>query len=226
MGTVAAGRACDAPARLDVRWLGRVDYDIATAMQESRVAARRRGEVPDALWLLEHPPVITLGRRARAEDVLLGSSELESRGIALRDAGRGGEVTYHGPGQLVGYPIVAIPEGRRDLHRYLRDLETALIRTVDAFGIEGAREPERTGVWVAGKKIASIGVRVSTGWVASHGFALNVAGDLTPFDTIVPCGIRDRGMTSIAAETGAEPDLVEVAAIAAAHVAEALGLSA
>ncbi|HEX4936477.1 MAG TPA: lipoyl(octanoyl) transferase LipB, partial [Gemmatimonadaceae bacterium] len=162
-------------------------------------------------------------RSSHVENLLLSPTELAARGIALHESGRGGDVTFHGPGQLVGYPVIGIREDRRDLHRYLRDLEEALIRTAASFGIEATRSPGRTGIWVGDEKLAAIGVRVSTGWIAWHGFALNVGSDLAGFETIVPCGIADKGVTSIARLTGSSPDLREVAASAARHVADVLG---
>jgi len=194
-------------------------------MQERLVEARRGGEAPDTLLLLEHPPVVTLGRGAHAENLLLDEASLRERGIELHEAGRGGDVTYHGPGQLVGYPVIALEGKRRDAHRYLRDLEDGLIAAVATFGIEAERVPGLTGVWVGSRKIAAIGVRIGTGWITSHGFALNVAGDLAGFDTIVPCGIRGRGVTSLTRETGEAFELEAVARVAAEHVAEALGLA-
>ena len=211
------------PPPLIVRWLGRVPYEDAVALQERLVEAIRAGRSPDHLLLLEHDPVVTLGRASHAENLLLHPSELAARGIALHESGRGGDVTFHGPGQLVGYPVVRLREDRRDLHRYLRDLEEALIRAVAAFGIDAVRSPGQTGLWVGDEKLAAIGVRVSAGWIAWHGFALNVGADLTGFETIVPCGIRGKGVTSIARRTGGTPTLREVAARVATHVADVLG---
>jgi len=213
------------PARgsLAVRWLGRVRYADAERLQAELVDARRRGEAPDTLLLLEHPPVVTLGRGSDPAHVRVPAGELARKGVDLHECGRGGDVTYHGPGQLVGYPIVALEPERRDAHRYLRDLEDALIRSAAAFGVTAGREPGLTGVWVGRSKLAAIGVRLSTGWITSHGFALNVAADLDGFDAIVPCGLGDRGVTSIAALTGRHPEVREVADVVAPHVAEALG---
>ncbi len=195
---------------LEVRRLGRVPYGEALTLQEELVARRRAGEIPDQLLLLEHPPVITLGTSSRTHHVLLSSQALADRGIELFKVGRGGDVTYHGPGQLVGYPILALDPDRRDLHRYLRDLEETLIRALGAFGISGAREPGLTGVWVPEGKVAAIGVRVSSGWITSHGFALNVQPDLTHFQAIVPCGIHDRPVTSMGALLGRPLEVEEV----------------
>ncbi len=187
---------------LDASWLGRVPYAEALALQDALVRRRRLGEIADRLLLLEHPHVITLGTASSGEHVLLGREERELLGIELFETGRGGDVTYHGPGQLVGYPILDLKPDRRDLHAYIRDLEEVLIRTVATYGIRGARRKGMSGVWVDRDKVAAIGVRVSSGWITSHGFALNVGTDLRYFESIVPCGIRDGGVTSIERLTG------------------------
>jgi lipoyl(octanoyl) transferase len=166
-------------------------------MQEELVRRRREGAIPDQLLLLEHPHVITLGRGTGAGHVLVDEEERSRRGIELFESGRGGDVTYHGPGQVVGYPILALEPERRDLHRYLRDLEEVLIRALATVGVRGERARGLTGVWVNGAKVAAIGVRVSSGWITSHGFALNVSTDLSLFRTIIPCGIGDREVTSL-----------------------------
>ena len=215
----------DSLSPLLVRWLGRVPYAAALTLQDAQVAARRRGDVPDQLLLLEHPPVITLGRGSDPAHVLCSPEELTRRGVELHEAGRGGDVTYHGPGQLVGYPILAIPAERRDAHRYLRDLEEVLIRTVAPYGIEAGRVEGLTGIWVGDEKLAAIGVRLSSGWITSHGFALNVDPDLADFETIVPCGIRERGVTSIAQLSCDRPTTREVASIAAAEFARRFDLA-
>lgn len=190
------------------------------------VRARRSGSVGDTLLALEHEPVVTFGRRADPRHLRVSAAELARRGIDLAAATRGGDVTYHGPGQLVGYPIVALPAKRRDAHAYLRTVEEALIGAVAEWDIAARREPGRTGVWVGPDKLAAIGVRLSTGWITSHGFALNVGSDLSGFATIVPCGIADGGVTSIARLTGHEPALPAVAARVAEHLAAGLGLQA
>ncbi len=175
-----------------------VAYAEALALQQRLVERRRRGGIPDQLLLLQHPPVITTGVRAadaRAH-IVAGEAQLKARGVEVHEAGRGGDVTFHGPGQLVGYPILELPEPRRDLHRYVRDLEEAIILTIRRWGIEGGRIRGLTGVWVGDEKVAAIGVRVSR-WITSHGFALNVGTDLSLFDLIVPCGIGDKGVTSM-----------------------------
>ena len=209
---------------LSVRWLGRLPYERAHRLQAKLVVQRRQREIDDTLLLLEHPPVITLGRGADEAHVVAAPDELARLGIEKYEVGRGGDVTFHGPGQLVGYPIIALEGDRRDAHRYLRDLEEALIRACGAFGVRGGREEGLTGVWVDGGKVAAIGVRLSSGWITSHGFALNVSTDLTGFDTIVPCGIGDRGVTSLGDLLGRAPALKKVAAVVARELAAIFGL--
>ena len=177
-------------------------YGDALPLQRAIAHARIRGTVDDdVLLLVEHPPVVTLGRSTKAGHLLASPELLASRGVALFDVERGGDVTFHGPGQLVGYPIVDLKRHRRDLHWYLRQVEEALIRGIAAFGIAGERRAGLTGVWTGGRKLASIGVHARD-WVTWHGFALNVTTDLTYFDLMVPCGIAEVEMTSIARETG------------------------
>ncbi len=187
-------------SELEVRVLGVVPYEEALEFQARLVARRRGGEIPDQLLLLEHPHVITLGSGSSTEHVLADAAERGRLGIDLFEVGRGGDVTYHGPGQLVGYPILDLKPDRKDLHSYLRDLEAVLIDALARLGVVGDRSEGLTGVWVDGRKIASIGVRVSSGWITSHGFALNVDTDLAYFETIVPCGVRNRSLTSISKE--------------------------
>jgi lipoyl(octanoyl) transferase len=153
--------------------------------------------------------VVTLGRNARTENLLVSEEALRARGVDLFEAGRGGDVTYHGPGQIVGYPILEIPEGRRDVHRYVRDLEEVMIRVCDDYGLGARRIAGKSGVFVAEDKIGAIGVRISR-WVTSHGFAFNVNTNLSGFDLIVPCGLRDQGVTSLAKLMGTETSLTEV----------------
>lgn len=220
MSAHAAARRVSAAPPLEVQWLGRTAYADALELQRTLVAQRRAGDIPDRLLLLEHDHVITLGTSAHVEHVLLDADERRLLGIELFETGRGGDVTYHGPGQLVGYPILDLKPDRCDLHRYVRDLEEVLIRTVADFGIHAGRSPGLTGVWVQSRKIAAIGVRVSSGWITSHGFALNVSTDLAFFDAIVPCGIRDRGVTSIRQETGNGIDVQSVARAVPHHFAD------
>jgi len=182
---------------LHARWLGSVPYADALALQKELVAQRRDGRIPDQLLLLEHPHVITLGSSSHREHILIDDAERALLGIELFESGRGGDVTYHGPGQLVGYPIFDLKPDRCDVHRYVRDIEEALIRALRTFDLSASRKAGLTGVWIADEKIAAIGVRVSSGWITSHGFALNVNTQLAFFDAIVPCGIRDHGVTSM-----------------------------
>lgn len=186
---------------LEVRRLGIVRYGPALDLQQRLVAERQRGLIADQLLLLEHPPVITRGVRAGADNVLVSAAVLRRRGVEIHDARRGGDVTYHGPGQLVGYPVVLLKPDRCDVHRYVRDLEEVLIRTAAEFGVRATRIPGLTGVWVGNDKLAAIGVRLSR-WVTSHGFALNVTTDLDDFALIRPCGLADRGVTSLRRVTG------------------------
>jgi len=186
--------------------LGRVPYRDALAFQHRAVELRARGEAPDVLYLVEHEPVLTIGRSGHPENLRAGTAELRRRGIEIVPVERGGDITYHGPGQIVGYPIVALeglPCGR-DLHRYLRDLEQVLIETLDSFGLPAGRRPPYTGVWVGARKVAAIGVAVRR-WIAFHGFALNLDPDLDHFDLIHPCGIRHLGVASMASLLGHAP---------------------
>lgn len=175
-------------------------YADALALQRAAAMARLSGVLSDdVLLLVEHPPVITLGRSTKAGTLLASSEQLAARGVELFDVERGGDVTFHGPGQLVGYPIVNLEQHTQDLHWYLRRLEEVMIRALAACGIEAARNPGKTGVWVRDRKIASIGVHARQ-WVTWHGFALNVTTDLSFFDLMVPCGIQDVVMTSVERE--------------------------
>ena len=186
--------------------LGRVPYREALAFQHRAVETRARGEAPDVLYVVEHDPVLTIGRSGHPENLRAGTSELRRHGIEIVSVERGGDVTYHGPGQIVGYPIVSLEDlpGGRDLHRYLRDLEQVLIETLDAFGLPAGRRPPYTGVWVGERKVAAIGVAVRR-WVTFHGFALNLDPDLGHFDLIHPCGIRHLGVASMASLLGTAP---------------------
>ena len=178
-------------------------YGEALALQKDLVLERQSGRVPDLLLLLEHPHVVTVGVGARRslKNLLVPESVLQAHGVELHQAPRGGDVTYHGPGQLVGYPILDLRPDRCDVHRYVRDLEDVLIRTAQAFGVQARRESGLTGIWVGQDKLAAIGVRVSR-WVTSHGFALNISTDLGYFDLIRACGIEGRGATSLVSLTG------------------------
>ncbi|BCS35800.1 octanoyltransferase [Luteitalea sp. TBR-22] len=210
---------------LVVRRAGLVPYDAGLALQAELVAARKAGTIPDTLVLLEHPPVITLGVKVRQsrEHVLASDEQLGALGVALFEAGRGGDVTYHGPGQLVGYPILDLKPDRMDAHKYVRDLEEVLIRVCAGYGIEAGRKPGLTGVWVGEEKVAAIGVRLSR-WVTSHGFALNVTTNLGHFGLIVPCGIADRGVTSLERILGTAPAMADVEAAVVGHLCAVFGL--
>jgi lipoyl(octanoyl) transferase len=196
-----------------------VPYGEALALQEDVTERRRREEIPDQLLLLQHPHVLTLGSSSREAHLLLTPEEANRQGIEVHRVGRGGDVTYHGPGQLVGYPVLSLAPDRKDLHRYLRDLEEVLLLTVGRFGIEASREEGFTGIWVPQGKLAAIGVRVSSGWITSHGFALNVDPDLSYFSTIVPCGIQDRPVTSMSRVLGRRIRPEEVVS----HLTESFG---
>lgn len=206
----------DVARELHVRRLGTVPYAEALELQKALVEARKAGAIPDQLLLLQHPPVITLGVKARSDrsHVLATQENLAHQGVELFETGRGGDVTYHGPGQLVGYPILDLRPDRCDVHRYVRDLEEVLIRVAESFGIQAGRVAGLTGVWVGNDKLAAIGVRISR-WTTSHGFALNVGTNLDHFDLIVPCGITNRGVTSLDVLLGREVPMpaVEEAAI-------------
>jgi lipoyl(octanoyl) transferase len=204
---------------LSIRWLGRVVFADALALQEDLVARKRADySLGDELFLLEHEPVYTIGRTPD-QSSLRGGAHLPH---PLFPINRGGQATYHGPGQLVGYPIIDLRRCGQDLHRYLRWIEQLLIETLSTFGVSAQTRAGLTGVWIDDRKIASIGVGVRH-WITMHGFALNVCGDLAPFDQIVPCGIANVTMTSIEKETGHECSVREVAtrveSIAARHIA-------
>jgi lipoyl(octanoyl) transferase len=179
-----------------VEQLGRVEYGEALRLQKEKVAQRKAGAIPDTLLLLEHPHVYTLGRNAKKSNLLVGAEWLAERGVPVFETDRGGDVTYHGPGQLVGYPILDLSQHLRDLSWYMRALEEVSIRVARDFGIDGGRCPDAPGVWVGNDKLVAMGVHVSR-WVTSHGFAFNVNTDLRYFDWIVPCGLRHKGVTSL-----------------------------
>lgn len=188
---------------------GRTGYADGWRRQEELVARRNAGEIGDTLVFTEHEPVFTLGVRSGAEAHLLwDEAELARRGITVVTTNRGGDITYHGPGQIVGYPIISLGP-RKDLHAYLRFVEQVLINTVGTFGLAAARRPGKTGIWLGPRKIAAVGIAVKK-WTTFHGFALNVNPDLTAFAGIVPCGITDGTVTSMAAELGAAPSAEEV----------------
>jgi lipoyl(octanoyl) transferase len=225
---------------LVVEWLGRRPYGEILEMQRALAAERIAGTRPDTLLLVEHDPVVTLGRSTKREHLLLSEQALAARGVELFDIERGGDVTFHGPGQLVGYPIFDLTQHRQDLHWYLRQVEQSLIDAIATYGIVGGRVEKYTGVWVdpvpsearelmvpvrdRRRKIASIGVHARS-WVTWHGFALNVSTDLSYFDMMVPCGIPQVTMTSIERETGFEVSLEVVAERVTASMAHTFDLT-
>ena len=198
---------------LEIRRLGLVPYAAAADMQRALVEERRAGRIPDLLLLLEHPHVITLGVKAdAARSHLIATPELlAERHVEVHESGRGGDITYHGPGQIVGYPILDLRPDRCDVHKYVRDLEEVMIRTVGDFGLEGRRITGLSGAWIAADKIGAIGVRISR-WITSHGFAFNVTTDLDFFRLIVPCGITSGGVTSLSRATGRHITMAEAEA--------------
>jgi lipoyl(octanoyl) transferase len=207
---------------LVARRLGRIRYADGLALQASLVRERQTGRIPDTLLLLEHEPVFTLGPNARRENVLLPAEALQARGYEVCETGRGGDVTYHGPGQVVAYPILNLAPDRCDVHVYLRDLEEVMIRTCADFGATARRVEKLTGVFIGEGKVGAIGVRVAR-WVTSHGLALNVNTDLDAFRLIVPCGIADRPVTSLERELGRALPLGEVMNHLTVHMAAVFG---
>lgn len=195
---------------LQVIRLGRIRYSDAMAQMEARLALRMRGEAPDTLFLLEHEPVLTMGRRTDTANILASPELLAARGIELHETGRGGDVTYHGPGQVVGYPVIDLAPERKDVRKYVADLEEVMIRVCARHGVPATRSAGQIGCWVEGqKKIGAIGVRISR-WVTSHGFAFNVDNILEAFSLIVPCGIKDKPVTALSLELGRPVPLQEV----------------
>jgi len=214
--------------KLVVRYLGRVEYDDGLQLMQRLAKARDEGRAPDTLLLLEHPPVITKGRGAKPHNVLLTDDELRARGVTVYETDRGGDVTYHGPGQLVGYPIFDLKPDRQDVRRYVRDVEEAIIRTLAHYGVKAGLIPKWTGVWVGEEsdpdavKIAAIGIHIKR-WITTHGFALNVMPDLSHFGMIVPCGITERGVTSLAKQLDRLLDPDDVARVAAREFSGVFG---
>jgi lipoyl(octanoyl) transferase len=203
------------PSSATLDW-GRTDYALAWQQQEKLVAQRNAGAIPDTLVFTEHEPVFTLGvRRGAEQNLLWNADELARRGITVVTTNRGGDITYHGPGQIVGYPIISLTP-RQDLHAYLRFVEQVLINTVGTFGLAADRRVGKTGIWLGPRKIAAIGIAVKK-WTTFHGFALNVNTDLSAFRGIVPCGITDGTVTSLQAELGRALDLAEVKQVLAAE---------
>jgi lipoyl(octanoyl) transferase len=214
---------------LEVRRLGLVDYAEARAMQLALVQDRHAGRIPDVLLLLQHSPVITLGIKGDGgrSNILASDDTLKALGVEVHEAGRGGDVTYHGPGQIVGYPIINLRPDRPDVHRYVRDVEDVMIRTCADYGLYAGRIAGMTGAWIEPEtdraaKIGAIGVRISR-WITSHGFAFNVNTRLDHFDLIVPCGLAGRRVTSLEQELGRALPLDEVEDALARHFAAVFG---
>ncbi|MFA9470859.1 MAG: lipoyl(octanoyl) transferase LipB [Deltaproteobacteria bacterium] len=199
--------------------LGTIDYAEAHRLQKELQAKRISGEIDDTVLLLEHPPVLTMGRSAKEQHVLAAPDVLAARGISVHEVGRGGDVTYHGPGQLVAYPIIDLKPDRRDVRKYMWSLEETMIRTCADFGLAATRVEGLNGAWIGDRKVGAVGVRISR-WVTMHGLALNANSDLTHFDLIVPCGIQDKTVTSLSAELGRTVFAADVIDPLARHLAD------
>jgi len=199
--------------------LGTMDYAEAHRLQKELQAKRISGEIDDTVLLLEHPPVLTMGRSAKEQHVLAAPDVLAARGISVHEVGRGGDVTYHGPGQLVAYPIIDLKPDRRDVRKYMWSLEETMIRTCADLGLAATRVEGLNGAWIGNRKVGAVGVRISR-WVTMHGLALNANSDLTQFDLIVPCGIQDKTVTSLSAELGRTVFAADVIDPLARHLAD------
>ena len=199
--------------------LGTIDYAEAHRLQKELQAKRISGEIDDTVLLLEHPPVLTMGRSAKEQHVLAAPDVLAARGISVHEVGRGGDVTYHGPGQLVAYPIIDLKPDRRDVRKYIWSLEETMIRTCADFGLAATRVEGLNGAWIGNRKVGAVGVRISR-WVTMHGLAINANSDLTHFDLIVPCGIQDKTVTSLTAELGRTVFAADVIDPLARHLAD------
>ncbi len=189
--------------------LGLIDYKAAWDLQKEVFELRHRKKIPDVIFLLEHPHTYTLGKVADKNNLISSEEFLKNNNISVYDIDRGGDITYHGPGQIVGYPIIDLNEWQNDTHKYLRALEEVIIKTCSHYGIVGTRDPKYTGVWIENRKIAAIGIKVSR-WITMHGFAFNVNTNLALFSGIIPCGISDKEVTSLEKETGAKKTIEEV----------------
>lgn len=198
--------------------LGTVDYAEAHELQRRLQDKRIAGEIGDVVLLLEHPPVLTLGRSAKEQHVIAPAAMLEAEAIRVHEVGRGGDVTYHGPGQLVAYPIIDLKPDRKDVRKYVWSLEETMIRTCADFGISATRSAGLNGAWISDRKVGAVGVRISR-WVTMHGLALNANTNLRHFELIVPCGIQDKAVTSLSVELGRTVSVAEVIAPLAAHFA-------
>lgn len=207
---MGAQRPPEAGKAMAVRRLGLVPYADGLELQRQLVEERKADRIPDTLLLLQHPHVLTIGvKKEGKEHILATPDRLSSLNVDVFETGRGGDVTYHGPGQLVGYPIFDLNPDRRDVHRYVRDLEEVMIRVCADYGLTADRVKGFSGAWIGDEKIGAIGVRISR-WITSHGFAFNVSTDIDFFNLIVPCGIVDKGVTSLAAKLGKAPPMAEV----------------
>lgn len=189
--------------------LGLIDYKIAWDLQKEIFNLRLHGEINDTFFLLEHPHTYTLGKVADKENLISNEEQLKELGVNVYEIDRGGDITYHGPGQIVGYPIISLNDWKQDTHEYLRGLEEVIMMTCLEYGIATERNPKYTGVWIGARKIAAIGIKVSR-WITMHGFAFNINTDLNYFGGIIPCGIRDKEVTSLQKELGREINLTEV----------------
>ncbi len=189
--------------------LGLIDYKQAWDLQKEIFDLRLRNEINDTFFLLEHPHTYTLGKVAEKENLISSESQLKERGVSVYEIDRGGDITYHGPGQIVGYPIIKLSDWKEDTHQYLRGLEEVIILTCREYGIETERNSKYTGVWIGERKIAAIGIKVSR-WITMHGFAFNINTDLSYFGGIIPCGIKDKDVTSLKRELGREINIAEV----------------
>jgi len=207
---------------LDYCDLGLIDYKKAWDLQNEIYNKRLGNEVSDTLLLLEHPHTYTLGKVAAQENLLINDDQLKLKGISVFEIDRGGDITYHGPGQIVGYPIINLSQWNEDTHKYLRGLEEVLIQTCSEYGLKSERNPKFTGVWLKDRKIAAIGIKVSR-WITMHGFAFNVNTNLSYFDGIIPCGIKDKEVTSLSRELGKNIDLNDVKKIITEKFMEVFG---
>lgn len=205
-----------------VSFLGAVEYPRALDLQFRICASKKQGFEPDVLLLLEHPPTITLGRNGKWHNLLVSENVLQARGVRRYEADRGGDITFHGPGQLVGYPLLKLEAGERDVHRFMWNLEESLIRLLAEYGVEASRIERLTGVWTREGKVGAMGVHISR-WITRHGFALNVSTDLSYYDLIVPCGIVGKNVTSMQALLSRRVDLEETAQRYILHFGEVYG---
>ena len=204
--------------------LDTVGFAEASHLQSELIELRLAGRIPDVILFLQHPPVLTIGAFGGEQNVIISQDALKREGISIAHTDRGGDITYHGPGQLVGYPILDLKIRGRDVHQYVHDLEEVVIRTLDDYSIEAQRDPDYPGVWVGQEKICALGIRV-VHWVTKHGFALNISNDLIPFSYINPCGITDRGTTSMQKVLGQKPKIGEVTNSIMRHFSAVFGIN-